>query len=284
MTRFLEVDEPPPFQTIFHPTDCSAESRGAFAHALRLAVAAKAELVVMHVDAGDTSGRVQEFPRVRPTLEQWGLLPPGSTKADVGRLGLLVKKVRSAGEPAAVLAQYVARHATDVIVLGTSQHEGLDRWRHTSVSEPIARRSRIPTLFVPAHCAGFVDAETGRVRLRRVVVPVGDSASGERAGDLVVQIGRSLGVGTLEVTMVHCGHDEFPPVRPRAVGGWTWRRLTRDGALVSTILDVRGEAEAELIVTATQGHDSLGDTIWGSTAEQVVRGARCPVMVAPILD
>lgn len=284
MRRLFAVDEPPPFGTIFHPTDCSAESHGAFAHALRLAVAARAELVVMHVDTGDASRPLDGFPQVRPTLERWGLLPPGSTRDDVGRLGLRVRKVRTTGAPARALAQYVMRHPTDIIVLGTSQHEGLERWQHASVGEPIARSSRIPTLFVPAHGAGFVDAGTGRVRLRRVIVPAGDSASGERAGDLVVQVGRSLDVGILEVTMVHVGSGDVPLVRPLSIDGWSWRRQARDGALVTTILDARSEADAELIVMATHGHDSIGDKIWGSTTEQVVRGARCPVLAVPVFD
>jgi nucleotide-binding universal stress UspA family protein len=52
---------------------------------------------------------------------------------------------------------------------------------------------------------------------------------------------------------------------------------------VPSILDVRAEMEADLVVMTTSGHDSLRDALWGSTTEQVVRSARCPVCAVPMV-
>lgn len=272
-----------PFRTVFHPTDCSAESRPAFAHALRLAVDARAELVIMHVDGEGRTESFEEFPRVRTTLREWGALAPGGTKDDVAAIGLTVRKVRSTGEPSRVLLDYVARHRPDLIVLATSQRDGLARWQHHAVAEPVARSSWIPTIFVPAHAAGFVAPDTGAARLQRVLVPVAEAAGGERAASMAHRLARTLGIGRLDVRFLHVGPGPCPSVRYPDVAGWTWRQQSRDGARVPSILDVRAEMEADLVVMTTSGHDSLRDALWGSTTEQVVRSARCPVCAVPMV-
>src|SRR5688500_10807099 len=75
----------PPLYRIFHPTDLSTASEVAFVHALQLALAARGELRIMHVDPDIPQTDWSGFPQVRDTLERWGLLPPGSSKSDVAR-------------------------------------------------------------------------------------------------------------------------------------------------------------------------------------------------------
>ena len=60
---------------IFHPTDFSQDSQVAFVHALKLALVFRAELTIMHVDPDVSPEGFEDFPRIRPTLAQWGLLP-----------------------------------------------------------------------------------------------------------------------------------------------------------------------------------------------------------------
>jgi nucleotide-binding universal stress UspA family protein len=45
------------------------------------------------------------------------------------------------------------------------------------------------------------------------------------------------------------------------------------------ILGVALEIGADLIITTTHGHTGLKHLLWGSTAEKIVRGAPCPVLV-----
>jgi hypothetical protein len=47
------------------------------------------------------------------------------------------------------------------------------------------------------------------------------------------------------------------------------------------ILEAAEEGKADLIVMSTQGHHGFLDAIRGSTAERVVRNAKCPVLVLP---
>src|SRR5689334_5381907 len=78
---------------IFHPTDLSPASEVAFAHALKLALVARGELRIMHVDPDVPQTDWSGLPRVRDTLARWGVLPPGSSQADVVRLGLHIEKI-----------------------------------------------------------------------------------------------------------------------------------------------------------------------------------------------
>jgi hypothetical protein len=60
----------------------------AFAHALTLALIARAELRIMHVAADAEERHGSDVPGVRVTLVRWGLLPEGSPREAVGQLGL----------------------------------------------------------------------------------------------------------------------------------------------------------------------------------------------------
>ena len=70
-------------ESIFHPSDFSEASEVAFAHALKIALVAKAELTVLHVEASPST-EWQDFPGVRDTLERWGLIPKGAPRAPSG--------------------------------------------------------------------------------------------------------------------------------------------------------------------------------------------------------
>ena len=76
----------PPIQTIFHPSDFSEGSEVAFAHALKIALVAGAELNVLHVSEGREVAWT-DFPRVRAMLERWRVLPPTVLATRSGRLG-----------------------------------------------------------------------------------------------------------------------------------------------------------------------------------------------------
>jgi len=81
----------PVVDSILHPSEFSAGSLTAFHHALKGAIIAKSKLTVLHLSPKSTAAWT-EFPGVRETLEQWGLLPPGSAKSAVPQLGIEIRK------------------------------------------------------------------------------------------------------------------------------------------------------------------------------------------------
>ena len=149
---------------IFHPSDFSPASEVAFAHALKLALSARAALRLMHVAADAEDRHWSDFPGVRATLVRWGLLPTGSPREAVGQLGLDIGTILwPRADPVGVLLHYLDAHPADLVVLATHQRAGMARWLHRAVAEPVARYAGAMTLFLPQGAAGFIALDNGTV-------------------------------------------------------------------------------------------------------------------------
>lgn len=59
------------------------------------------------------------------------------------------------------------------------------------------------------------------------------------------------------------------------------RGIVREGPAARSILDVAGEENASLIILGTRGPSSAAEFLLGSVSTEVLRFARCPVMVVP---
>lgn len=268
---------------IVHPTDFSADSHTALLHALKLALVAKADLTILHVDPEVARSDFEDFPRVRPILEQWGLLPAGSARAQVAQIGLSLHKTRAASRnPTQAILDQLSRQPADLLVMATHQHEGLGRWQHQLVAEPVARGSQTPTLFVPTHVEGFVEQATGRPKLRRVLLPISAKPNPQPAVDWTVSLSEALGCGDFTGVSVHVGDEAtFHTVRYPAKNGRLWHTMACQGQVVDVILGMGADFDVDLIVMCTEGHHSLLDVLRGSTMERVLRGARCPLLAIP---
>src|SRR3569832_272108 len=159
-------------QSVLHPTDLSEGSLVAFHHALKTAMLSRSKLMLLHVST-DRNPEWSHFPGVRETLERWGALPKGSERSAVAALGIDAGKVvAKEGDPVEAVIRYLERHATDLIVLSTSQREGHLRWLGKSVSAPVTRKSGEVTLLIPGDGGGFESAEDGSVKLNKILIPV----------------------------------------------------------------------------------------------------------------
>jgi len=120
----------PVIQSIAHPTDFSATSALAFAHALRLALETKSRLSLLHVNEKGSQDHWTSFPHVRETLVRWGLLNEKAARTDLeARLGIEVTKVEIRHrDPVTGLFEFFLSHRPDLIVLSTHGREGLNRW------------------------------------------------------------------------------------------------------------------------------------------------------------
>ncbi|MCX5728398.1 MAG: universal stress protein [Nitrospirae bacterium] len=272
-----------PFRRIFHPTDFSAADSTAFAHAVKLTCLVQGELTMMHVDPTIARKDFEDFPRIRPLLARWGVLPEGSSKEAVAKLGVQIKRVRAVADNAtgAILQQLLA-HPTELLVLSTHQREGLARLTHHGVAEPLARGTHARTLFVPAGVEGFVSAVTGSTNLTRVLIPIAHKPHPQPAIDLAADLASMLGSEKVLFELVHLGKEADPPkfTKPDRPG-WSWDTLVAKGDPVEWILAAGADFDVDLIVMMTEGHTGLFDLLRGSTTERVVRGARCPLLAIP---
>jgi nucleotide-binding universal stress UspA family protein len=283
----MTIESPPPGapRAVLHPTDFGTASELAFAHALKVALQARSRFYVLHTEKpSDEDIDWRAFPGVRSTLARWGLLEEGSpAEAVFERLGVRVSKVDVLDDdPVRGIVRFFNDHPSDLIVLATQGREGWQRWLHRSVAEPLAREASVPVLFLPHGARGFVDPATGHARLMRVLLPMDEDprpdAAIEEAGRLVML----LGAGACELHLLHVGDAASAPAAQ--VQGGPFARvetLTREGSIVETIVGMAGELDADLIVMATQGHRGFLDALRGSTTEQVLRRAGCPVLAVP---
>jgi nucleotide-binding universal stress UspA family protein len=270
-------------ESIFHPSDFSQASEVAFAHALKIALAAKAELTLLHVEAS-ASTEWQDFPGVRDTLERWGTIPKGSPKSAVGQLGIDVDKViASSKDPVRACLSFLAKHPVDLIVLAVHQHEGRIRWLEKSVGKPIARGAGQMTLLIPYGVEGFVRGQNGSISLRNILIPVTSKPRPQPSVEATVRLIRNLQLPAGTVTLLHVGSAaEMPSVKLPEDTGWTWQRATKAGEPADTILHAATEFRTDLIVMTTDGPHGFLDGLRGSTSERVLQRARCPVANLPV--
>lgn len=275
------------FNSILHATDFSAASDTAFSHALAIAVVGKSELAILHAGGG-TRGEAHwsDFPEVRETLTRWGLLPPGSKAADVfQRLGLKVGKLEApAKEPQAAILDYLDTHAVDLLVLATEGREGLPRWLKPSIAESLPRKSNVATLFVPQGTQGFVPLDNPNISLRRILVPVDEQPNARAAIAVAARCGEILGEN-VEYTLLHVG--DSPEIvntyaEPPMTDGWAFVQV--EGVPVDEIVAAARRLQTDLIVMPTAGHEDFLDMLRGSTSEQVLRRAPCPLLAIPAFE
>jgi nucleotide-binding universal stress UspA family protein len=275
------------FHSILTATDFSADSERAFAHALKAAVDERSSLFIMHVgQENDEEAHWEDFPSVRGLLEKWGLLPAGASREAVyEKLGVIVEKLAAeSADVGAAITSALKHHSIDLLVMATHGKHGLPRWFHRSVSEPVARQSRIPVLFVPHQANGFVSLEDGSVKLRRVLIPVDHEPNPAWAPQYADALLNAFEVQDAEITFLHVGDpSKFPEIATKHDQSRKWTRLTRPGKVVDEILAVAKVSEIDLIVMITQGHHGFWDALRGSTTEQVLRQAPCPILMVPNL-
>lgn len=166
-------------QVIAHPTDFSECSAAAFSHALGMALTTKSHLYLLHVREPGGPESWTSFPHVRELLASWELMDLHQRPSQIeAKLGIRITKVDiQHQDPLSGLFEFILSHRPDLIVLATHGRDGLNRWLRSSVSEALARRTHIPTLFLGPNAQGFVDHTTGKLRLERVLIPVAHQPS-----------------------------------------------------------------------------------------------------------
>ena len=138
--------------------DFSKPARAAFEHALALSRRRDAELTVVHALPGDRTFRR----RARERIALIGKLRQAAKEAGV-RLRVSVQH----GDPAGVILLHGRTCRADMIVLGTHQRSGFDRFRLGSVAEAVTMQASQPVLIVPSSSPSAADSA---MSLKSVVV------------------------------------------------------------------------------------------------------------------
>ncbi len=189
--------------------------------------------------------------------------------------------------------------STDLIVMGTHGHSGFDRLVMGSVTEKVLRKARCAVLSVPPHGT----AGAGPPIVERILCPVAFSEPSMKALQCAVSLAEEAGARlmVLHVADALSAQDfpvydrmdlptlqaeyerqirfrlrEFVPTAARAY--CTIDELVRTGTAWQEILATADEKESQLIVMGVTGRNAFDRAIFGSTTQQVVRQAQCPVL------
>lgn len=258
-------------------TDFSAEGARAFHTALALAVFYRARLEILHVSRPDAEPAWGDFPRVRGTLEAWGLLPPGARREDVeARLGVEVGKVdiRST-DAAAGIAGFLQKHTPDLIVAASHGRTGINWWLSGSVAIETLRVTRIPALLLGPAAAPFIDEASGRLNLSTILFPVATSPSPLEAERTFREL-----MGNIPAQLTHAhvteGGEDSARLKQLFPG-----LVTLEGDVVGAILQAARGSGAGMIVMPTAGQHGFIDALRGSVTQRILRDAPCPILALP---
>ncbi len=250
-------------QVIAHTTDLSGADGAAFVHAAALAAASGTRLVTVHGNApADTAERL---PDAAVLGSRWGRPIAHERRCH-----------ECCDDVTDTLLDALRRVMPSLVVTGTHARRGLSAMVHGSVSESLARNLDVPTLVVPNRGPGFVDETSGAIDLRRVLIPAGDVGTAARGVAAARALLALAGVRHAELLVLVVGDHQLALPLDADV-----RVIHARGTLESAIVASAREHEACVIVMPTLGHDGLGDVLFGSHTEHVIRTAGCPVLTVP---
>lgn len=291
---------------ILCPIDFSEASEHAAAHALALARAYKASITALHVhgrlfmsvpDLGEPEG-----PSPDRELER---LKSETAESFAGSGDVPVDVLVEEGQPARHIVRRASELNADIIVMGTHGASGFEHLVLGSVTERVLRRASCPVLTVPPRSQA-----TSALPFRRLLCAVDFSDSSLAALELAFSI---AGESDALLTMVHVIEwpweeppppvlSELPPEHAEALADYrryleagatkrleglapeSWSRRGEvssrvvHGKSYVEILRVAAADRADLIIMGVHGRNVADVMLFGSTTNQVVRRATCPVL------
>jgi nucleotide-binding universal stress UspA family protein len=286
---------------ILCPVDLSDVSRHTIDHAILIARRYDATITALHV-CNPLAVSSADF-----TLAGIAV-PPALTDEDVKGVRervlacfasagpLDVEVVVESGPPANRILARAGALPADLIVIGTHGTGGFEHLVLGSVAEKVLRRAVCPVLTVPHH-----SRTTSRLPFKRLLCPVDFSESSLAALEFAFSLAQE---GDAELTILHVfdagdepltdrpmnvpeyrrqlEHDltvKLEALVPDSVRPWC-RPVTRTarGKAYREILGMATEESCDLIVMGVHGRNALDLMLFGSTTNQVVRRATCPVL------
>lgn len=289
---------------ILCPIDFSDTSVHAVDLATMIASWYKARIIGLHVVSAAVAA--PEFSLPRGSVDELALRSALAARfSGASRAGVGVDVFLEDGSPAALILDKAASLAADMIVMGTHGTSGFQHLVLGSVTERVLRRAACPVLTVPPRTHA-----TSRVPFRRLLCAIDFSESSMAALQCALSLAEE---SDARLTMLHVldwPWEEPPPPRleelpiEQAAALGEYRRyrekmaLTRLNTLApeslrlshrpvprlsngkphAQILDVANEEGSDLIVIGVHGRNPFDMMVFGSTTNQVVRRATCPVL------
>lgn len=198
--------------------------------------------------------------------------------------------------------------AADLIVIATHGYTGVNRVLLGSTAERVVRHAPCPVLTVPARATKRRTGKMPPLDLKRILVPIDFSKTSETALPWAASLARE---SNAELILLHVVqrflsdyvfgrelmNETIAPLMKDSEARMKWMAgdlsksaglrvsaMVRDGRPFEEICNAAQSLGADLIALTTHGYTGLRRVWLGSTAERVVRHARCPVLVVRELN
>lgn len=189
----------------------------------------------------------------------------------------------------------------DLILMATHGYKGLKHVMLGSTTERVVRQARCPVLIVRA-----ANRTGAALRLNRILVPTDFSEHSRDALRYAIAFGKRFNATLTLLNLIYpqyyvtnpdylpydfgelfeetrraAKRDVAALVEATSFGGVPFKTRIEEGHPTEHILEFAAKSGADLIITSTHGRTGLKHAVLGSIAEQVVRYAKCPVLVVP---
>lgn len=294
---------------ILCPVDFSVFSRRALDYAIGIARWYEARVTVLHVyptgippAAFAPGAPVVLEPVVMSAVDRQTLEAELKAFVDPERAeGVPVETLITEGSIWREIVAQAERLPADLVVLGTHGRSGFERLVLGSVTEKLLRVAPCPVLTVPAAAPDAVPIAPGL--FKRILLPTDFSPAAARARAWAMSLAQEADA---ELFVLHVfeepamtedeafprstlaayreEYEEWCAARlheeiPAEVRRWcTVHELTTVGSAHREILRVARENSCDLIVMGVGRRRGLGDRMFGSTTQHVVRSAASPVL------
>ena len=256
-------------------TDESDAGRRAVNAALEIAARARARASIARVlsfDGNASRGALEQ-------LQRW-------VESDLPRLDPrpAMQYAIAYGLPGVEISRIAERVGADLLVLGRKQRTEAMRLLLGDTADAVARRSRIPCLFVPPWGASF----------DRILVAVDGSPRGSAVLRFAVGFADAVGAGLRVLTVERPWPGEpadlaltVPVTRGKPIqagldGGPALEVEVRHGEAAEQILEAAKETEEGVVVVGCHRGGPAGVIEAGSTARHVIHQAPCAVLTVPL--
>lgn len=283
---------------ILCPVDFFPASEQALKYAIQLAQNYEARLTLLHV--------------VSPTLHPGFELPLDMSQMikamsedarqrltqlakTATRVKVPVQCIVKTGDVEDVINRTVKSERAGLVVMGTHGRRGVERWFMGSVTERLLRGTLVPLLTIGTTKQ---KPQITPPAIRRILVTTDFSAGTPDAMAYAFSIAQEC---QAEITLLHVINDTTPHVGgtyresmlsgvreqlekmiPDEARNWCEvKTRVETGLPLRIILKIIASDNIDLLVMNIHGKGMLDRALVGSTAERVVRGATCPVLMIP---
>jgi nucleotide-binding universal stress UspA family protein len=264
-------------QHIVVAADETEVSRNAIRTALAWAHRASARLTVLSVSNRKVVAAGEGPPSAVTTIERWLAHEIAESNAAAPRIA------EASGVPSIEIARFAEESAADLLVLGRKPRSPVARRLLGDTADAVARRSRVPCLFVPG--PDEVPA--------RLLVALDGTERGFTVFKEASRLGEALDVGLDLVTVERALSDEpanlARDVRDgrtenlaRALGPSGRALRVRRGDVVTEILREVDARQAHALVIGYHRGGPPGFVEAGSVARQLSHSAPCAVLTIPL--